>query len=126
MSLALLLFAACANQVTIIPGQDGCIDYNFTDPAESTVDWEASSGGTARAWRSNALMDQTGLIFEPNIAADGNVIHVYEAWTGGETADAFCYEPSVAFEGVSGELQVRWYLAEGDTVPYDSVDIEAE
>lgn len=126
MSLALLLFAACANQVTITPAQGGCTDYDFDNPAESTVEWEVSKDGGARVWRANALQEQTGLIFDPVIDVEGNVVSIFEAWTGGETDDAFCYEPVVAFAGLSGKLQVRWYLREGDTVPYDSVELEAQ
>ncbi|MES2641200.1 MAG: hypothetical protein V4850_17050 [Myxococcota bacterium] len=125
MSLALLVLAACANQVTITPSQGGCADYDFADPAESTIEWEASKSGSARVWRANALQEQTGLVFDPLIEVEGKVVSVYEAWTGGETEDSFCYEPVVSFEGLSRELQVRWYLYAGDTVPYESVEIDA-
>ena len=122
--LVLLAVAACGNQVVITPSQGGCTDYNFDDPAASAIEWEAAKDGTARAWRSNALLEKTGLIFDPLITVEGNVVEVFEAWAGGETDDAFCYEPSVGFEGLGGELEVRWYLAEGESVPYDTVDIE--
>lgn len=126
MSLALLLLAACGNQITITPGQDGCTDYVFASPAESTVEWEASSAGSARAWRTNALQEQSGLIFDPLIEIAGDEVSVFEVWTGGETDDALCYEPAVSFEGLSaGTIEVRWYLAEGDTVPFDTVEVEA-
>ncbi|MDP2306643.1 MAG: hypothetical protein Q8P18_11530 [Pseudomonadota bacterium] len=125
MSLALLFLAACADQVTITPGQGACTDYDPADPAESTVESDISKDGSARVWRSNALREQTGLIFDPVIEVGGDIVSVFEAWTGGETDDALCYEPIVSFQGVTRDLQVRWYLQEGDPAPFDSVDIEA-
>ncbi len=125
MFTLLLLVAACSNPVVITPSQGGCVDYNFASPAESTVEWEGTEKGSVRVWRSNSLLEQTGLTFDPLILVDGEVVQVFEAWVGGDTDDAFCYEPVVSFEGLIGELQVRWYLAEGEAVPYDSVDIDA-
>jgi hypothetical protein len=118
-------FVVCGGEVTLKPGQDGCTDYDFDNPAESEVDFEVA-GGSGRVFRTYALLEQTGLLFDPVIDVGGNTVSVYERWTGGESDDAFCYAPYVAFEGLEGKLTVDWFLADGDTVPYDSVEIEAE
>lgn len=125
MAFALVLLAGCANQVTLTPGQGVCTDFDETNPALSTVGWESAESGTARVWRTNALKEQAGLVFDPVIAFTGKVVSVVEVWTGGETDDTFCYEPMVTFDGVTGKHQVRWYLHEGDTVAFDIVEIEA-
>ncbi len=126
MTLALLLLAACTGQVTLTPGQDGCTDYDFANPADSTIESEVSADGSGRVWRTYAVQEQTGLFFDPEIVVGGSVVEVYEKWTGGETDDAFCYAPWVAFEGLSGKMTVEWYLEPGDGVPFDSVDVEAK
>lgn len=125
MTFALLLLAACGGEVTLTPGQDGCTDYDFDNPAESEVGFEVS-GSSGRVWRNYALLEQTGLLFDPIIDVSGNTVSVYEQWAGGESDDAFCYAPYVAFEGLEGKMTVDWYLADGDTVPFDSVEIEGE
>lgn len=125
MTLALLLLTACASQVTLTPGQDGCTDYDFQNPATSEVEFDLA-GSSGRVWRTYALLDQTGLLFDPVIEIAGNTVEVYEQWTGGETDDAFCYAPYVAFEGLDGKMTVDWFLAPGDSVPYASVDVEAD
>jgi len=124
--MLLLLAAACSNPVVITPSQGGCVDYNFASPDESAVESEGTADGAIRVWRSNALLEQTGLIFDPLIEVDDKVVQVFEAWVGGETDDAFCYEPVVTFEGLVGDLQVRWFLPEDDMVPFDSVDISSK
>lgn len=120
----LLLLVACKNPVTLTPGQDACVSEDPEAAAEEVV-WESTGEGAARVGRE-VVLDGTGLVFDPVFEVEPNVVHVYERWSGGGTEDPFCYAPNVAIEGIARELQVRWYLAEGDTTPFDTVDIEAE
>ena len=125
MPLALLLYVACADPISITPSQAGCDEVTPEASPASTLEWEAASDGSIRVWRSNAYEEQTGLIFDPVVVVDGKIVEIHEAWTGGETADTYCYEPAVTFEGIAKTLQVRWFVDEGDTVPFDTVDVEA-
>ena len=126
MTLALFLLAACGSQVTLTPSQGGCTDYDFDNPSDSAVETELDGGGGGgRVYRTNALLEQTGLLFDPIIEISAGRVEVYEKWSGGETDEAFCYEPSVAFEGLDGKMTVEWYLEEGDTVPFDEVEVDA-
>ena len=126
MTLALLLLAACGSQVTLAPGQDGCTDYDFDNPSDSTVEFDVDGSGSGRVWRTNALLEQTGLTFDPTIEIAGGAVQVFEKWSGGETDEAFCYAPYVAFSGLSGKMTVQWFLEEGDEVPFDEVEVETE
>jgi hypothetical protein len=123
MLLSLLLTTACS-QVTLSYGDDGCTDYDFTDPAPSSLEWESTGDDAVRIWRTNALMEQSALQFTPDIQIEGKTIHVYEAWSGGETDDPFCYFPYVTAEGLTAKVQVRWYLEADDATPFDTVSIE--
>lgn len=121
----LLFLVACGQQVTLQPGLDGCENYNFTDPQDPTLEWEAAADGTGRVWRTNVLMEQTGMVFEPEIVVEGDTVSLYEVWTGGEGEPQFCYAPYLALTGIQTQVQVRWYLAVGETVPFETVNVEA-
>jgi hypothetical protein len=124
MSLTLLLLAACANQVTITPSQGYCTDFDYADPPDSSLEVEVSADGTARVWRANAVLDQTGLLFDPEITVDGNIVSVYEGWSGGDEETAFCYEPAIGLDGLTKKIQVRWFMDDTATVPFDTIDVE--
>lgn len=120
----LLLLAACGGTVTITPGQDGCTNYDFDDPAPSVI-LSSVEGTTGDVRRTGALLEQTGLYFDPAITVDADVVEVHEAWAGGETDESFCYEPWVKIEGIADEVQIRWYL-EGEASPMDTVNLTAK
>lgn len=123
----MLLFAlfACSGSITIEPRQDGCTDVDFNDPDDSVLVVE--EGDTSVIVRRTNVYTVTGMLFDPEITADGRVISVREAWVaeeGGAGEDAFCYAPEVEITGAPGTYEVRWYdEADGD-VPFDTVDVE--
>ncbi len=121
MLTVFLLLSACGN-VTLTPSEGGCTDINLADPPASSVESETDPDGSVRVYRAAAFFDQTGLVFAPELVTEGDVLHVHEAWSGGETEDAFCYQPTVTVTGLAAKLQVRWYL-EGEDTPFDTVEI---
>lgn len=122
--LILALFA-CSGSVTLEPAQDGCSDFDYNDPAESKLVAELGDG-SAVVRRTNVLLETTGLAFDPEIVPDDRVINVYEAWVVlEETGEGpFCYAPEVQLREGSGAFQVRWFLEEGDSTPFDTVEVE--
>lgn len=120
--LALLLFTACGGSAVFTPTQEGCVDFDYNDPGASTVEFDIDEAGTGRVWRTNVLLENVDQLFEPEIVPDGDVIEVHEAWTGGAGEDPFCYQAVVEIEGLTSEIQVRWFL-EGKDTPLDTVDI---
>ncbi|MFZ5482171.1 MAG: hypothetical protein ACOZNI_35750 [Myxococcota bacterium] len=122
--MILALFAACA-PVAIETDLEACTNVDFDDPSPSALVVTAS-GDTVRVERDYDYVDGTGLTFDPVIATEGKVVHVYEAWSGGDSEDAFCYVPAVVISPVKGKMQVRWYLSPDDATPWDTVEIEGE
>lgn len=121
----LLLFLGCALDVAITPSTGVCQNYDFDSPADSTLEWEAAGEGAFRIWRTNALMEQTGLTFDPTFDFEGRDISLHEAWSGGESDESFCYAPEILLEGVTGAIEVRWYL-EGEDIPFKTIEVEAD
>jgi hypothetical protein len=122
--MSLLVLLGCGLNVDITPSTGACENYDFDSPAESTLEWEAQGDSAVRVWRTNGLLEQTGLVFDPEFEFEGRVISVHEAYSGGESDEPFCYAPEILLEGVSGKIEVRWYL-EGDDVPFKTVEVEA-
>jgi hypothetical protein len=120
--MLLLVVAACSQDVTLEPAQAGCTDFDYDDPEASSLE-VTHEGDDAIVTRTNVLMG-SDLVFEPTIAADGNRVLVYEAWTGTAGEDDFCYAPSVRISGYTRKLQVQWFLSEDDDVPFDSATVE--
>lgn len=122
----MILFAllACGGAVVIEPGQGGCTDVDLNDPEASSL--TVALGEDSAVVTRTYVMLTSGLAFDPTIQAEDGVVSVYEAWaeTDEATEDPFCYAPTVTLTGGSGDAQVRWYLAEGDTTPFDTVEVE--
>jgi len=120
--LALLLLACSSAQVS--SSVEDCTDYDFSGEQESTL---ASSvdGSTGDVWRTYVERANTDDSFAPDIVADGPVINVYEAWEDGSDANPMCMEPHVTLSDMNGEIEVRWYLDAGASVPFDTVKLQA-
>ena len=119
----LVLLVACGGKVEIQPGQAGCTDYNFEQPEESRLS-VSMDGDVAVVQRTNVLIGGTAPVFEPEISVEGDVITVEKAWTGTDETTSFCYLPQVTVTGVTGKLQVRWFLEDDGTTPFDTVNLE--
>jgi hypothetical protein len=122
--LALALFVACAPEVNVTSVQDGCTDFDYDDPAPSELVTTVSEDGSAVVSRTNVLLDAAGYVFEPVIVADKRLIEVFEIWTGEGEGEPFCYVPSIELSGLRGEFELRWYLAEGDSIPFATTEMK--
>jgi hypothetical protein len=122
--IVLSLLIGCAPEVTLRATQGGCTDFDYDDPAPAALVSEVSEDGTALVTRTNVLLDAAGYTFDPVITADKRLIEVFEVWTGEGQGEPFCYTPAVELEGLRGEFEVRWYLAEGDSVPFATVELK--
>ena len=119
----LVLLVACGGKVEIQPGQAGCLEYDFQNPEESRLT-ATMEDDVAVVQRSNVLIAGEEPVFEPEIAVDGDIITVQEVWTGAEGATSYCYLPQITVTGVSSKLQVRWFVEEDATTPFDTVNLE--
>jgi hypothetical protein len=120
--MLMLLLGACAPDINLVPVNNFCQDVDLDNLPPSELFFEGS-GETGKVWLANYLAP-SGLVFSPELAGEGRTIHVYQAWEGeGGEAD-FCYEPTVEMSGISGKIEVRWYLEDDHTVPYDTIELE--
>lgn len=120
--LALLLLACSSAHVS--SSVEDCKDYDFTGEQESTLE-SSVDGNTADVWRTYVERENTDDAFAPDIVDDGGVISVYEAWEEGSDGNPMCVEPHVNLSEMSGEIEVRWYLDAGDSVPFNTVRVQA-
>jgi hypothetical protein len=125
--LALLL--ACAGETTLDPGLGACADFDYDNPAPSVLSVTWLGEEKVIVARTNVLQPDGNLAFTPEIVAEGDVISVYEGWTlpTGEEGDGleFCFLPQVDITGPVDGMQLRWFYAVGDTIPFASVNLEA-
>jgi len=119
-----LLLLACASEIEVTPAQSACTDVDFENPDPSELLWESTGDGQARVWRTYVFLDESGLGFAPELAIEKGVLSVTERWDEPETDDAFCYQPELEITGFRGALEVRWFLAEDDSVPFATVQLE--
>jgi hypothetical protein len=122
--LVFSLLLGCAPEVNIVASQGGCTEFDYDNPAPSELVSEVGEDGTAVVSRTNVLLDAGDYTFEPVIVPDRRLIEVFETWTGAGEGDPFCFVPSVSLEGLRGEFELRWYLAEGDVVPFATVELK--
>lgn len=120
--LALLLFG-CAGDVEVSSSQSGCVDFDYNDPAEPTVEWETTGEASVLAWRTNVLRDEAGATFSPEYAIENGTLSVYEKWSDPASDDTFCYQPEVSIGGIKGKLELRWFTEDDGDVPYETVTI---
>ena len=112
----LLLLVACTQDIQVEYGQEGCVDYDFSEDVESAITTEWLDDGTGKVARAYDLQPMTSMVFEPEITAEGDLVHVREAWTGGVDEVEFCYQPYVLVTGIErGKVEVRWYEGDDDT-----------
>lgn len=122
----ILLLIACSQDIQVASGQEGCEDYDFANPGESKITSEWQEDGTAKVARIYDLQPMTSLVFEPEITAEGDLVHVREAWTGGVDEVEFCYQPYVLVSGVEvRQIEVRWYEGDDET-PFGSALVEPQ
>lgn len=118
------LLAACNQLVEVSPSLQACADVNFEAPPASVVEAEMLVEASALVWRTNVYLEESGLSFAPTFAIHRGVLSIYEAWEGAESADPYCYQPQVQVDGIQGDLEVRWFLGPGETVPFETLIIE--
>ncbi len=123
MLLALLL-VACGEPIEVTASQSGCTDFNYSDPADPFVAWEATGEDSALVWRANVLLDEAGSTFAPTYAIENGTLSVFEVWTDPASTDTFCYQPEIAIVGIRGELEVRWFTESDRDVPFQTVIVE--
>lgn len=122
----LFLLIACAQDIQVEIGQEGCENFDFANPGESVITQEWLEDGTAKVARVFDLQPKTSMVFEPDVTAEGELVHVHEVWTGGVDEVEFCYQPFVLVSGIErGQIEVRWYEGEDDT-PFGTAVIEAQ
>lgn len=121
----ILLLIACSQDIGVEFGQEGCENYDFSDPGESEITSEWQDETTAKVARIFDLQPMTSMVFEPEIEADGTLVHVREAWSGGVDEVEFCYQPYVLVSGIErGQIEVRWYEGDDET-PFGTAVVEA-
>ena len=124
-TLALALFVGgCASQLEVTPAQTGCTDFNYSDPADPVLEWEATGDNAASVWRANVLLDQAGATFAPEFAIDNGTLSVIEHWTDPASDDTFCYQPELALTGIRGKLDVLWFTEDDLNVPWRQITVE--
>lgn len=123
-SILCVALTGCGGEVSVAASQTGCTDFNYSDPADPVVEWEATAEHDANVWRANVLLDQAGATFAPDYAIDKGTLSIFEHWTDPASDDTFCYQPQVAISGIHGTLEVRWYTEDDSDVPFDTVEIK--
>ncbi len=118
------LFAlGCSPELSIAHVQDYCTNYDFDDPPTSEVAFEIR-GEMVYVYRSYALAP-AGSEFAPRVTEEGRTLHVYEGWTPSTAETDLCFQPGLEITGLSGKLEVRWYVDESQ-VPYRTVEIDTK
>ncbi len=120
MLVALLI--ACSGEVTINNTQTGCTDYDYDNPAPSTVVVDVADD-VATVRRTNIALDSGSLAFVPDVVAEGDRIDVFEAWQGEGDGLPFCYDAVITIEPAP-RAEVRWYQSADEAVPFATVEIE--
>ncbi|GDX82547.1 hypothetical protein LBMAG42_43580 [Deltaproteobacteria bacterium] len=121
----IVLLLACVGNPELSPSSQGCTNYDFDEPQDSTVEYSVD-GDVADVWRTYVERDNTDDSFEPDLSGEGNVVEVHEKWVAGSDANATCLEPHVRIKGFGAPIEVRWFTADNSAVPVDTLEIEPQ
>lgn len=120
--MMLLLSLACAPDVTLTPATMPCEDVDLANLPPSELK-SSTEGEVITVWLTNVL-EPSGLEFSPKLEPEGRILAVRADWTGEAGEADFCYQPSVEIGGLTGKLEVRWFLQVDDEAPYDTLTVE--
>ncbi len=119
----IVLLLACVGNPELSPSSQGCTNYDFDEPQESTV--EASvDGDVANVWRTYVERENTDDTFDPDLSGEGNVVEVHEKWIAGSDGTSTCLEPHVQIKGFGAKIEVRWFTEDNSSVPVNTLELE--
>lgn len=123
---ALLSLLACGQSITVDVQTDGCENFDFDNPQDSSIQQSWEGGGNANVWRTAVVLEGSNLAFDPKIEASGASIKVTELFTGEPDGTSFCYQPTVLIGGITSNVEVQWFTEDDAAVPFATVKVEAE
>jgi hypothetical protein len=121
----LLTLLACGGDVHLEMTTDYCDGVDPADPGDPQLR-KSVSGDQARVWRSNVVRDADDVL-DSAVAADAGEVTVHESWTPGNSGNDLCFQPTLLINGLTGSLDVAWYVDEESTeVAWQTITVEAE
>ena len=121
----IVLLLACVGNPELSPSSQGCTNYDFDEPQDSTVEFSVA-GDVADVWRSYVERENADDSFDPDLSGEGNVVEIHEKWVAGSDANPTCLEPHVQIKGFGAPIEVRWFTADNSAVPVDTLEIEPQ
>jgi hypothetical protein len=119
---ALPLMVACGpGDITAQAYQDPCQNIDLDDPPEVGLESE-SDGDSVVVTRMPIFMD-CAAEFDPGVEPDGEVLRIYEQWTGEEGNCCFQLSLGIKAENSGAEIQVEWYDLSDESTPAHTLTV---
>ncbi|MFT5585152.1 MAG: hypothetical protein ACI9VR_002740 [Cognaticolwellia sp.] len=113
---ALPLMVACGpGDITAQASQDPCQNIDLDDPPQASL--ESESDGVAVVVTRMPIFMDCAANFDPSVEPDGDVLRIYEQWTGEEGNCCFQLSLGIKAEKPGAEIDVEWYDPSDESTP---------